>query len=83
MAEKRRVGKRRPGETGAWLILRAAYRGANFNNLSGPAGVFALNLNNTPSNANYNISFRAAKSKISRQTARAMSLGAVQSTLEP
>lgn len=60
MAEKRRVGKFRPGETGAWLIMRAAIRGGNFNNEAN-AGVFALNLNNAPSNSNYNIGFRAAK----------------------
>ena len=38
----------------------AAIRGGNFNN-TGNAGVFALNLNNAPSNANYNIGFRACK----------------------
>jgi len=49
--------------TGAWLIsVRAAYRGGNFNNAA-DAGVFALNLNNAPSNANYNIGFRACNAK--------------------
>jgi len=62
--------------------MRAAIRGANFNNLSGPAGVFALNLNNGPANSNYNIGFRAAKQKIPRQTAETMISGAVQSALE-
>lgn len=41
--------------------LRAALRGAAFDNLSGPAGVFALNLLNAPSDANYSIGFRAGK----------------------
>lgn len=62
--------------------MRAAIRGGNFNNEAN-AGVFALNLNNAPSNSNYNIGFRAAKSKISRQTTETMISGAVQSTLEP
>ena len=38
---------------------RAAIRGGNFNNTAN-AGVFYLNLNNAPSNANNNIGFRAA-----------------------
>jgi hypothetical protein len=42
--------------------VRAALRGGNFNN-SANAGVFYLNLNNAPSNANYNIGFRASKVK--------------------
>jgi hypothetical protein len=41
--------------------LRAALRGADFSNLSGPAGVFALYLYNTPSDANSTLGFRAAK----------------------
>ena len=41
------------------VIARAALRGGNFNNEAN-AGVFALNLNNAPSNSNYNIGFRAA-----------------------
>lgn len=46
---------------GAWLhTVRAAIRGGNFNN-GADAGVFALNLNNAPSNANYNIGFSACK----------------------
>ena len=40
--------------------ISAAIRGGNFNNVAN-AGVFALNLNNSTSNANYNISFRACK----------------------
>ena len=44
---------------GAWLhTVRAAIRGGNFN---GNGGAFSLNLNNLPSNANYNIGFRACK----------------------
>lgn len=43
--------------------MRAALRGGNFNNEAN-AGVFYLNLNNAPSNSNYNIGFRAAKQKI-------------------
>jgi len=42
--------------------MRAALRGGNFNNEAN-AGVFALNLNNAPSNSNYNIGFRAGKTK--------------------
>jgi len=41
--------------------VRAALRGGNFNNAD--SGVFALNLNNTPANANYNIGFRACKAQ--------------------
>ena len=44
------------------ISVRAAYRGGNFNNAA-DAGVFALNLNNAPSNANYNIGFRACKAQ--------------------
>lgn len=48
---------------GAWLlIVRAAIRGGNFNN-AGNAGVFSLNVNNSPSNSNYNISCRACKAQ--------------------
>jgi|GEM_PF-1976128 hypothetical protein len=39
----------------------AAIRGGNFNNTAN-AGVFYLNVNNAPSNANNNIGFRACKS---------------------
>jgi hypothetical protein len=42
--------------------VRAALRGGNFNNAA-DAGVFYLNLNNAPSNSNYNIGFRACKEK--------------------
>jgi len=42
--------------------MRAAIRGGNFDNAAN-AGVFALNLNNAPSNSNYNIGFRAGKAK--------------------
>ena len=42
--------------------VRAAIRGGNFNN-GANAGVFYLNLNNAPSNANYNIGFRACKAQ--------------------
>lgn len=46
---------------GAWLYnVRAAIRGGNFN---GNGGVFSLNLNNAPLNANYNIGFRACKAQ--------------------
>jgi len=41
-------------------FARAALRGGNWNNGTN-AGVFALNLNNTPSNLNSNIGFRACK----------------------
>lgn len=55
---------------GAWLYnVRAAIRGGNFNN-GANAGVFYLNLNNAPSNANYNIGFRAAKLRILGRTSR-------------
>jgi len=57
--------------------MRAAIRGGNFNNEAN-AGVFALNLNNAPSNSNYNIGFRAAKQEIPRQTAGTTIPGAVQ-----
>lgn len=40
--------------------LRAAIRGGNWNNAAN-AGVFALNLNNAPSNSNNNIGLRVAK----------------------
>jgi len=46
---------------------RAAIFGGNFNN-EVRAGVFALNLNNAPSNSNYNIGFRACNAN--RQTIR-------------
>jgi len=49
------------GELGSWL-LRAAIRGGNFNN-GANAGVFYLNLNNAPSNSNYNIGFRACNAQ--------------------
>ena len=62
--------------------MRAAIRGGNFNNEAN-AGVFALNLNNAPSNSNYNIGFRAAKREVPRQTAETMIPGAAQSALEP
>ena len=52
--------------------VRAALRGGNFNN-GANAGVFYLNLNNAPSNANYNIGFRAAK--IKTPSARGPGLG--------
>jgi len=62
--------------------MRAAIRGGNFNNEAN-AGVFALNLNNAPSNSNYNIGFRASKAKDSfSQTAGTMIPSAVQSALE-
>lgn len=41
---------------------RAAIRGCNFNDKTN-AGVFTLNLNNEPSNSNYDIGFRASKVK--------------------
>jgi len=44
------------------MVIMAAIRGGNFNN-TGNAGVFALNLNNAPSNANNNIGFRACKAQ--------------------
>ncbi len=37
-----------------------ALRGGNWNN-GGNAGVFALNLNNAPSNSNNNVGFRLGK----------------------
>jgi len=39
----------------------ALIRGGNWNN-GARAGVFSLNLNNSPSNSNYNIGLRAARS---------------------
>ncbi len=42
-----------------YALFRAAIRGGNWNTTS-DAGVFALNLNNDPSNRNNNIGFRAA-----------------------
>ncbi len=42
--------------------LRAALRGGNWNN-GANSGVFALNLNNAPSNSNVNIGLRVAKQK--------------------
>ncbi len=42
------------------MVILAAIRGGNFNN-GAIAGVFYLNLNNPPSNSNYNIGFRACK----------------------
>jgi len=44
------------------IYLRAAIRGGNWNNGT-QAGVFALNVNNSPSNVNNNISLRVAKHK--------------------
>jgi len=41
-------------------VVSAAIWGGNFNNEVN-AGVFALNLNNPPSNVNNNIGFRACK----------------------
>lgn len=62
--------------------MRAALRGGNFNN-DANAGVFALNLNNAPSNSNYNIGFRAGKTKyFTSQTVGTMIPSAVQSVLE-
>jgi len=40
-------------------LFRAAIRGGNWNN-SSDSGIFALNLNNDPSNRNNNIGFRGA-----------------------
>ena len=42
------------------VVAVAALRGGNWNNGSN-AGVFALNLNNVPANANNNIGFRLGK----------------------
>jgi hypothetical protein len=41
-------------------VTGALIRGGNFNNGTN-AGVFAVNGNNTPSNSNDNIGFRAAR----------------------
>lgn len=41
--------------------VRAAIRGAYFNNLSDPAGVFALSVDLTPGNARCDLGFRAGK----------------------
>jgi len=49
--------------------MRAAIRGGNFNNDSN-AGAFALNLNNSPSNSNYNIGFRASKANDTKRDGR-------------
>ena len=51
------------------LSLRAALAGGNWNNGMN-AGVFALNLNNSPTNTNNNIGFRAAKTGQSRNWAK-------------
>lgn len=45
------------------LYARAAIRGGNWNNEVN-AGVFALNLNNAPSNSNNNIGLRVAIPKV-------------------
>lgn len=60
----------------------AAIRGGNFNNTAN-AGVFYLNLNNAPSNSNYNIGFRACKVIISRETAGRIFRPQCICTLEP
>jgi len=60
--------------------VRAALRGGNFNNAD--SGVFALNLNNTPANANYNIGFRACNAKDFFARRSGLFLGAVQVALE-
>ena len=49
--------------------ISAAIRGGNFNNVAN-AGVFALHLNNSPDNSNYNISFRACKRLRQKEQAR-------------
>ena len=46
---------------GGLSLRRAFQRGGNWNNTTN-AGVFALNLNNTPTNTNTNIGFRVARS---------------------
>jgi len=51
--------------------VRAAYRGGTFNN-GAVAGVFFLYLVNAPSNANYNIGFRACKVKDCEPDGRAL-----------
>ncbi|OQC00393.1 MAG: hypothetical protein BWX80_03435 [Candidatus Hydrogenedentes bacterium ADurb.Bin101] len=51
------------GKDGYWFdkaALRAAVRGGNFNN-TGNAGVFALRLRSTPSDASDSLGFRACK----------------------
>lgn len=45
---------------GKRIACAASIRGGNWNNGSN-AGVFALNLNNAPSNSNNNIGFRCAE----------------------
>lgn len=50
----------------------AAIRGGNFNN-DAIAGVFYLNVNNAPSNSNYNIGFRACKVRFRARRAEGFS----------
>ena len=61
--------------------VRAALRGGNFNN-GANAGVFYLNLNNAPSNANYNIGFRACNAKDFSPDAKDDSLAQCKFALE-
>ena len=62
------------------ISVRAALRGGNFNNAD--SGVFALNLNNTPANANYNIGFRACNAKDFSPDAKDDSLAQCKFALE-
>lgn len=62
------------------FAARAAIRGGNFN---GNGGVFTLNVNNLPSNANNNIGFRAGKHTGFFSQTKGHSPFAVQSNLEP
>jgi retron-type reverse transcriptase len=64
------------------MVVLAAIRGGNFNNAA-LAGVFYLNLNNAPSNANYNIGFRACKAQSQPPDARKGFPCAVRVALEP
>jgi|GEM_PF-6240951 hypothetical protein len=61
------------------FAARAAIRGGNFN---GNGGVFTLNVNNPPSNANNNIGFRAGKTTVSMSQTKGHPPFAVQSNLE-
>ena len=53
------------------IYLRAAIRGGNWNNGT-QAGVFALNVNNSPSNVNNYIGLRVAKHKAMARIEQAM-----------
>jgi len=60
-SEQKFASKGGGGETIRFAALIRLIRGGNWNN-GARAGVFSLNLNNSPSNTNYNIGLRGARS---------------------